>query len=127
ALVKLGRKTEAASTIDGALQRDPENARSHANQGWTYLHRGEPKLAMVHFREALRIDPTLDWARAGMVEALKAHNVIYRWVLRYFLFMSRLNKQARWGILIGGYIGYRVALNVAQTNPTLAPYLWPIV
>lgn len=127
ALVKLGRQTEAAAAIEGALAKDPENARSHANQGWTYLHRGDPKQAMVHFKEALRIDPTLDWARAGMVEALKAKNFVYRWLLRYFLFMSRLNRRAAWGIVIGGYVGYRVAFNLARTNPSLAPWLWPIV
>src|SRR5436190_4860629 len=37
ALVKLGRKQEAGLTIDTALQRDPDNALSHANRGWTLL------------------------------------------------------------------------------------------
>src|SRR5439155_25034708 len=66
ALVQLGRRDEAGAAIQGALERDPENAISHANQGWTLLHQRRPKDALVHFREALRIDPTLDWARAGM-------------------------------------------------------------
>ena len=127
ALVKLGRRDEAGAAIDAALARDPDNAVTHANQGWTLLHRGEPRRALEHFREALRIDPELEWARAGIVEALKAHNFLYRWVLMYFLWMARLSERAQWGIIIGGYVGYRVLLGVARQNPSAAPYVWPLV
>ena len=126
-LVKLGRRDEAGAAIDAALARDPDNAVTHANQGWTLLHRREPRKALEHFREALRLDPDLEWARAGMVEALKAHNVVYRWVLAYFLWMGRLSSNAQWGIIIGGYVGYRALTGVARENPTLAPYLWPLI
>ena len=104
ALMKLGRREEAGTTIDAALHRDPENAVTHANQGWTLLERGEHVKAMEHFREALRLEPEMEWARQGIVEALKAHNVIYRAMLKYFFFMSRLTKQAQWGIIIGAYV-----------------------
>ncbi len=77
-LGKLGRKTQAGATIDAALARNPENALTHANQGWTLLEKREPVKAMEHFREALRLDPQLDWARSGIVEAMKARNFIYR-------------------------------------------------
>jgi tetratricopeptide (TPR) repeat protein len=82
ALVKLGRKKEAGATIDAALARDPDNAITHANQGWTLLERSEHTRAMEHFREALRLDPELDWARAGIVEALKAKHLVYRMMLK---------------------------------------------
>src|SRR5690349_19950882 len=87
ALVKLGRSDAAGQTIVGALHRNPDNAITHANQGWTLLHGGQPKQAMLHFREALRLDPTNSWAKAGIVEAIKARNPIYRWLLMYFLWM----------------------------------------
>jgi tetratricopeptide (TPR) repeat protein len=125
ALVQLGRKAEAASTIDGALSRNPHSAVTHANQGWAMLHLGQYKQALIHFREALRLNPELDWARQGMVEALKARNPIYRVMLKYFLFMSRLDRRVQWGIVIGGYLGYRVLVQVAQTNPQVAPFVWP--
>ena len=127
ALVKLGRREEAGATIDAALARDPDNAVTHANQGWTLLHRGEPRKALEHFREALRLEPGLEWARAGIVEALKAHNFLYRWILMYFLWMSRLSGRAQWGIILGGYFGYRLLLTAARQNPSVAPYLWPLV
>ena len=34
ALVKLGRREEASTTIDAALAHEPDNAITHANQGW---------------------------------------------------------------------------------------------
>ncbi len=40
ALVQLGRKDEASRTLGSALADDPENALTHANQGWALLHRG---------------------------------------------------------------------------------------
>ncbi len=49
-LTHLGRQDEAATTIAGALQRSPENSLTHTNQGWTLLHRNEPKAALEHFR-----------------------------------------------------------------------------
>ena len=127
ALVKLGRRAEAGATIDAALAKDPDNALTHANQGWTLLHRGEPRKAMEHFREALRLDPQMEWARVGIVEALKAHNFIYRWMLLYFLWMNRLSQRAQWAIVLGGYFGYRALFSLAQNNPAVAPYVWPLV
>ncbi len=50
-------------TLGSALANDPENALTHANQGWALLHRGDHERALEHFREALRIDPELEWAR----------------------------------------------------------------
>ena len=91
ALVKLGRREEAGQTIDVALARDPDNAVSHANRGWTLLESREPRKAMEHFREALRLNPDLDWARSGIAEAMKARNPLYRWLLAYFLWMAKLS------------------------------------
>ena len=101
ALVQLGRKDEAEQTLGSALANDPENALTHANQGWALLHRGDHQKALEHFREALRIDPELDWARAGIVEALKARHLIYRLMLRFFLWMGRQARVAQWVIILG--------------------------
>lgn len=125
ALIKLGRKSEAGATIHATLALDPENALTHANQGWAYLHQSKPQEALEHFQAALRIDPELEWARTGMLEALKARYVIYRWMLRYFLWMSRLSEKAQWVFIIGVYLGQRMLSQTATTNPALAPFLWP--
>lgn len=100
-LVKLGRRTEAGAALGHALSRDPEDALTHANQGWTLLEQRQPDKALEHFREALRLEPNLEWAREGIVEALKARHFLYRQMLRYFLWMRRLSGRAQWGVLLG--------------------------
>jgi Flp pilus assembly protein TadD len=127
ALVKLGDRAAAAATMGEALARRPDDAYTHANQGWAMLHAGQPYQALEHFRESLRLDPELEWARAGIVEAMKARNFIYRWMLAWFLWMSRLTPGTRWGIVIGAYFGSRIIREMARTSPELAPYLWPLL
>src|SRR5205823_12580613 len=127
ALVKLGDRAAAATTMGEALARRPDDAYTHANQGWALLHAGQPRQALDHFREALRLDPELEWARAGIVEALKARNFVYRWMLAWFLWMSRLTPGARWGLVIGAYFGTRVIRYAAENSPDLAPFLWPLL
>ena len=126
ALVKLGRKAEAGATIDAALSKNPDNAITHANQGWTLLERGEPKRALEHFREALRLDPQNEWARHGIVEALKARNIVYAVMLKYFFWMSRFRGRTQWVIILGGYFGNRMLGVVAAAQPSLAPWILPL-
>jgi tetratricopeptide (TPR) repeat protein len=126
ALVKLGRKAEAGATIDAALARNPDNAITHANQGWTLLQRGDQKKALEHFREALRLDPENEWARHGIVEALKARNFIYAFMLRYFFWMSRFKGRTQWLIILGAYFGNQILRGLATSQPALAPWLLPI-
>ncbi len=126
ALVKLGRKAEAGATIDTTLARDPSDAFSHANKGWTLLEQGKRKQAMKHFHESLRLDPTNEWTRAGLVEAIKAGNPVYAVMLRYFLWMQKLSKRARWGIILGGFFGSRLLAGLSAANPDIAPWVMPV-
>lgn len=127
ALVQLGRKDEAHATIDGTLSRAPEDDLAHANKGWALLHQGRPREAMDSFREALRIDPENEWARQGMVQALKARHLFYRVLLAYFLWMSRLSHKAQWGVIIGIYFLPRMLRSVAEHNPALRIVIYPVV
>jgi tetratricopeptide (TPR) repeat protein len=127
ALTQLGRRQEAGATIESALARQPENSTTHANQGWTLLHQGDPKKAMDHFREALRLQPGNEWARAGILEAIKARNPVYGLMLRYFLFMSRLSGRAQWMVILGLFFGQRVLRATAKANPALEPWVMPIL
>lgn len=126
ALVKLGRTTEAGQTIGAALARNPQDPLTHANQGWTLLEQGQPPKALEHFREALRLDPTLDWARQGIIEALKARHAIYALMLRYFLAMAKLSPATQWGIVLGGYFASRWLGSIAADHPALAPWVLPL-
>jgi tetratricopeptide (TPR) repeat protein len=119
----LGQKGEAGDTLRKALAQEPENAFTHANLGRQQLHENDYRGAMESFREALRQDPTLDWAREGIVEAIKAHNPIYRFMLRYFLWMSRLKQRSKWIVVISGVVAYHILRRISRSNPDLAPYL----
>ncbi len=126
-LVKLGDRAGAAATIGQALARRPDDPYTHANQGWTLLHEGQPYKALEHFREALRLNPELQWAQIGIVEALKARNPIYRWMLGYFLWMSRLPPMVRMGLVVGALVANGVIQDMARKSPQLAPVLWPLL
>ena len=126
AMVKLGRRAEAGQTIDAALAKNPESAITHANQGWTLLEKGEPKKAAEHFRESLRLDPENEWARRGMIEALKARHIVYALMLKYFLWMSRFSPRGQWGIILGGYFGNQLLRGIAASNPKFAPWVLPL-
>jgi tetratricopeptide (TPR) repeat protein len=126
AMVKLGRKAEAGRTIDTALSKNPDNALTHANQGWTLLEQGQPKKAAEHFREALRLDPQSEWARQGIIEALKAQNIIYALMLKYFLWMAKFGRKGQWGVILAGYLGNQILGAVARSNPELAPWILPL-
>ena len=126
AQVQLGQREQAGHTLDASLTKDPENAITHASQGWALLHAGQPRTAMEHFRESLRLDPTLEFARAGIVEALKAHNPIYRWLLAYFLWMGRLSRGAQWAVVLTVYFGGNIARRLARTYPEWSWLFWGV-
>ncbi len=127
ALVQLGRKEEASHALGSALANAPEDALTHCNTGWTLLHQGDHRGALEHFREALRLDPELEWARAGIVEALKAHYLIYRLMLRFFLWMSRQTRVAQWVVILGFIFGRKILADLADARPGLAPFIEPLL
>ena len=127
ALVKLNKKDEAFKTIEGALKEDPNNAYTHANYGWSLLETGKYKKALEHFREALKLDPNLKYAQAGMIEALKANNILYRLFLKYSFWMTKLTARYQWAVIIGFYLGYRLLSALKRSNDALSPFLSPLL
>ena len=126
ALVSLGRKSEAGQSIEATLSKNPEDAVTHANQGWTLLHQRQPREAAVHFREALRLEPQLEWARQGIIEAIKARVFLYRWLLSFFLWLSRFSPRVQLGLMIGLIFGQSLLSSLIQMVPILAPFALPI-
>lgn len=127
ALLKLNKKEESFNTIQGALREDPNNSYTHSNYGWGLLEKGDHKKALEHFKEALKNDPNSAHAQAGMIEALKATNIVYRLFLKYAFFMSNLTAKYQWVVIIGFYFAFKVLRNVAENSDTLRPYLTPVV
>lgn len=127
ALMKLGRKEESFSTIHGAFRQDPHNAYTHANHGWGLLEKGEPKAALEHFTEALRIDPGMNLAQAGMVEALKARYFLYRMFLKFSFWMGNLTAKYQWGVIIGLYLAVKALRWVSESYPAAEPFMLPVI
>jgi Tfp pilus assembly protein PilF len=127
ALYKLDKKDEAYSTIQEALNKNPENESTHTNLGWSLLEKGDHRKALEHFREALKINPNYSYAKAGLVEGLKARYWFYRIFLKYAFWISNFKGQGQWAIIIGLYIGVRVLGGIAKENPQLGLLLNPII
>lgn len=126
ALTELGDAQAAIATADSALARDPDDEYAHASKGWALLHERKPNEALEHFREALRLNPNFSYAQQGIIEALKARNIVYRWMLAYFLWMGRLDDSAKWLVILGGYFGMKILRNIGESNPQLQPWFLPI-
>lgn len=127
ALLKLNRKEDSFSTIEEALNQDPNNANTHANYGWGLLEKGNPEKALEHFRESLKNNPNLEYAQAGMGEALKAKYAVYRWFLRYSFWMQNLTSKNQWVFIIGFYLVSKGLRVLANTYEVLSTYLTPII
>lgn len=126
ALVKLDRQEEAFETIEGALNHDPNNDYTHANYGWGLLEKNDHKKALEHFKEALSHQPNNAYAQAGMLEAIKATNPIYRMFLKYNFWITKQTAKYQWAFLILFVFGTRIVRNVADTNQVLGNILYPI-
>ena len=111
ALIMLGRQADAAGAVEAALRSDPSSPMAHANQGWLALHHSDEKAALVHFREAMRLDPTSEAARMGLVQALHARSPLYRLLLKYFLWTRRATTGEFWSIRLMLY-GVNTTLRV---------------
>ena len=127
AMRNLGQGEAAQAEMLETLAEDPDNAWTHANLGWQYLEQNDTKQAMHHFREALRIDPELEWARIGVVETLKSRNVVYRMFLRYFLVMGRLTQSGQWKVILGLWLLFVILNQAAEQMPALRPWVTPLL
>ncbi|WP_367874588.1 hypothetical protein [Luteolibacter sp. Populi] len=102
------------------LARDPENAFSFANAGWAALQRRQVKDAENYFKEALRLDPEMKYAREGLKESYRARSGFYRLFLRWAFFLQRFSDKHRTFIIIGIIVGFRfMSAIAAAVNPLL--------
>lgn len=125
-LPKLGRNADAIDTLKRTIAQDPDDSHSHAAQGWAMLHAKRYDEALTHFKEALRINPTSEYAREGLLQSLRARHRVYRLFLTYFLWLGKLNGSVRSAFTLGTYVVARALIMISNRNPTLAPYLLPI-
>lgn len=126
-LQMLNRHEEAEHSLRTTLQDEPENALTHANMGWQCLRRGQYNPAVGHFKESLRLEPGNEYARAGVIEALKAKNPFYRPILAYFNAMVRLTPAQRWGVILGALVLYNLSRGALMASQELRPYGYAVM
>tara|TARA_A100001391_G_scaffold108434_1_gene72874 strand:+ start:1750 stop:3024 length:1275 start_codon:yes stop_codon:yes gene_type:complete len=127
ALERLGRGGEAIVAAQAQLSRQPDDSTAHAAVAYAHLNQGEYKEAQLAFREALRLDPTDEFARRGMIEAINSSNFFYRILHRYFVWMGRLDQRVAFALMIGFYLLIQNIDRLADAVPFLAPYTSVIV
>ncbi len=127
ALSKMGRTSVAQQQLRDALQVDPDDPSTHANLGWTALQNGDRVKAMEHFREALRLEPEMDWAREGVLETLRSKSRFYRVLLKYNFWLSRFSKRGQWGVILGAGALFLLAREAAQLGVVWAVVFVPMM
>ena len=126
ALVRLNRRDEAGQTIASTLARNPRAPSRTPIRDGPCCTRETIHAAFDHFREAFRLDPELQWARQGIVEAMKARNPLYRPILGFFLWISRLSDKAQWAVFIALFLGPRILRGLGRLNPASQPFVLPL-
>jgi tetratricopeptide (TPR) repeat protein len=111
----------------GLAERFPLNPMARAGSGWTKLTAGQISAARGEFEQALTLDPTMSWARRGLVLSLKAGNPIYALLLQFFLWFGKLPSRTRMLVLIGGVLGYNFLRRAAEDEPELKPLIAPVL
>ncbi|WP_298424243.1 tetratricopeptide repeat protein [uncultured Kordia sp.] len=115
-LTKLNRKEEAEQTVENILFDNAENDYAHANVGWVALENGDTEKALHHFKQALQLNPNMQYAREGMSTALKTKNFFYKWYLKYAFWMSNQSSKNQWIFIIGLYIAYRLGIRLLEAS-----------
>lgn len=108
-------------------QQFPTNPWARSGRAWSHLQSGRFREAHDEFAQALALDPSSEWAKQGMVLALKARNPMYALLLRSLLWMGRLPDRTQTALVLGGLLGYNGARSLARTQPELQPILVPLM
>lgn len=116
-----GKLADSSEEVAARLERDAEDPLAHANAGWASFQSGDRKQAETHFQEALRLDPTMEYARMGLRETYKARSLFYRGYLKWIFFLQKYSDKQQWLIIIGIFLAYHLGRGVLEAiDPRLA-------
>lgn len=126
ALERLGRSNEALQSARETLSRSPESSLSHVSFGWAALNSGNYKQAQESFREALRLDPTSEPARDGMIYALNNRSFIFRFVYRFYAWIGRFAGKYQFAMIFGAWVVIQILSKLDDANPAMRVVTLPI-
>ncbi|TVT37718.1 tetratricopeptide repeat protein [Hymenobacter setariae] len=124
ALARQGRGAEAAQAAHEALGYGAESSGVQAQAGWVALETNRSHEALGHFQEALRLNPESEYARAGLVEALKARYWIYRTFMRFMYWTNSLSAGLRQGLFLGAWVVARFVRPLLPLYLAFAYFSW---
>jgi tetratricopeptide (TPR) repeat protein len=107
-------------------ERFPHNSFMRTGHAWQLLEQGARE-AEQQFEQALTVEPNSEWAKQGLVLALKTRYPGYGVLLRYFFWLNTLAPRTQMMLAIGGVIGINMLRGYARTNPEARPFVMPIV
>ncbi|MCB1099136.1 MAG: tetratricopeptide repeat protein [Verrucomicrobiae bacterium] len=117
ALLMQGKEVENDTILAARLAEDAENPYTHCNVGRAALRRGDARVAQEHFETALSLDPTIDEAREGLLDAFRLRSSLYRGFLAFSFFVARFSNGGRlmlvFGFLLGYHLLYRMFAHIA--------------
>ena len=108
ALLQQRKDSDNADLVRYQLENRPDDDSSHTSAGWLALRTGRHKEANQHFLEALRLNPMNEGARLGLVESFRARSFVYRSYLCFCHMMNRFSGGTQMGIMLGGFLVYRM-------------------
>ncbi len=117
-LRQLGEVDEAESALRVSLGHDPDNAWTFQNLGFAALQAGRHDEAIGHFRESLRLDPTDEASRVGLATSIKAKVPLFRPLVVWQLYCSRLSARFGLGLILGFWLLNRL-VNMALPEGSL--------
>ena len=127
ALVRLGQFEEAEKTLLSAVEQEPENEHLIEQLGWFSLRKSDHKEALEHFKAALCLDPELESAREGLMQALRSQYPLYGIILRYFFWMNRHSIEIQRQISTATFFLSKFLRMLVESNPRLAVIIGPLL
>jgi tetratricopeptide (TPR) repeat protein len=101
ALMELGWHSEAARAVGESLSINPENETAQAILGYQKLQAREYEQAKQIFLDALRLDPNSEYAREGLLMALRTTFLPYRVALAFGFWNKKFGQS---GFLVVGIL-----------------------
>ncbi|MDV6032593.1 MAG: tetratricopeptide repeat protein [Phycisphaera sp. RhM] len=123
ALERLGRTGEALQSAAKNLKNSPDDSYAHSSHGWALLNSGKYQEAQNAFREALRLDPTNELAREGMIDAISSRSLLFRSVRKFHIALSRLSRKHQFAIIFGAWLLIQVLSGAGDSVPWIRPFI----
>ncbi len=127
AQIKMGSRSDAREALIEALADQPENAMTRANLAWLDLEEGQREKALEGFQQALMVDPEQEWARDGLLHAMRAQYPLYGSFLKWSLWLSKHSKTVQQQIVVATSVVTRILRELAERYPGVAPLIGTIL